>query len=167
MPTPVPSYRCTPEAGGAEFDCSQKQYDDMVAKDKLYAEAEAVYRRFFEEDSRLLRSGGTAEATQVLLETTAGAFLDDSMDYYRSLKKEGTRLVGGEIRLVSLKRVAGVSKQNSVVVLKACIDATSTQMETGGKASGAGRSGADVLYFGPPGGPLKIQGADGTEGDSC
>lgn len=166
-PSPLPSYRCTPEAGGAEFDCSQKQYDDMVAKDKLYAEAEAVYRKFFDEDSRILRAGGTAEATEVLLATTTGAFLDDSMDYYRSLQKERTRLVGGEIRLISLTRVAGISKQNSAVVLKACIDATTTQMETDGKPSGAGRSGTDLLYFGPSGGPLKIQGADGTEGESC
>ena len=57
-PTPVPSYRCTPEAGGAEFDCTQHQYDEMVAKDKLYAEAEAVYRKFLAEDVRILRAGG-------------------------------------------------------------------------------------------------------------
>ena len=54
----MPSYRCTPEAGGAEFDCTQHQYDEMVAKDKLYAEAEAVYRKFFVEDVRIFRKGG-------------------------------------------------------------------------------------------------------------
>ena len=68
-PTPVPSYRCTPEAGGAEFDCSQHQYDDMVAKDQLYAEAEAVYRKFFAEDVRILRKGGVQEPTEALLRT--------------------------------------------------------------------------------------------------
>jgi hypothetical protein len=160
----VPSYRCTPEAGGAEFDCSQKQYDDMVAKDKLYAEAEAVYRRFFDEEVRILRAGGVVEPTPVLLGTTTGAFLEDSMDYYRSLVEERTKLIGGEVRLASLARVPGVSKADSVVVLKACVDATSARMEVDGKLNGNGRSGIDVLYFGPPGGPLKIQGADGTEG---
>jgi hypothetical protein len=73
-PTPVPSYRCTPEAGGAEFDCTQHQYDEMVAKDKLYAEDEAVYRRFLVEDIRIMRAGGVSSPTPELLETTSGAF---------------------------------------------------------------------------------------------
>lgn len=167
IPSPTPSYRCTPEAGGAEFECSQHQFDEMVAKDKLYAEAEDVYRRFFAEDVRILRLGGLNDPSPVLLETSSGAFLDDSMDYYRSLKKEQTRLVGGEIRLISLARAIGISKGDSVVAMKACIDATTTSMETDGKPAGRGRSGTDVLYFGPAGGPLRIQGADGAEGDSC
>ena len=83
-PAPVPSYRCTPEAGGAEFDCSQHQYDDMVAKDQLYAEAEAVYRKFFAEDCGL-RAGGSASPPDCWT-TTGFLRIDGSKDKEARLK---------------------------------------------------------------------------------
>ncbi|MGC3992609.1 MAG: hypothetical protein QM779_00510 [Propionicimonas sp.] len=166
-PTPAPSYRCTPEAGGDEFDCTEKQYQDMVAKDELYAEAEAVYRKFFAEDERILRAGGISTATPVLEETTTGAFLEDSMDYYRSLKKDDSKLVGGQVLLTSLLRVPGASKGGSLVALRACIDASTAEIQIRGKKAGQGRTGSDLLYFGRVSGQLKIQGADGKEGDTC
>lgn len=166
-PTPVPTYACTPEAGGAEFSCSQQQYDEMVAKDELYAEAEAVYRRFFAEDVRIFRSGGVAEPTQTLLETTTGAFLSDSMALYRSLKADSRRLEGGEIRLVSIQRRAGVSKESSIVAMTVCVDARSTTVLEHGKKVGPGYLIEDLLYFGRFDGVLKIQGADGQEEGKC
>ncbi len=165
--SPAPSFTCTPEAGGAGFSCSQHQYDDMVAKDKLYAEAEAVYRKFFAEDSRILRVGGVSGPTEVIKQTTAGAFLQDSMDYYRSLLDERSKLVGGEIALTNLVRVPGVSKGGSLVALRACIDASSARIQLHGKDIGPGRKGVDLLYFGRFDGVLKIQGADGQEGQTC
>ncbi len=76
-PAPVPSYRCTPEAGGAEFDCSQHQYDDMVAKDQLYAEAEAVYRKFFAEDVRIIGPEASASPRRSCSTRPTGVFLAD------------------------------------------------------------------------------------------
>lgn len=166
-PTPVPTYACTPEAGGAEFSCSQQQYDEMVAKDKLYAEAEAVYRRFFAEDVRIFRLGGIETPSPVLLETTTGAFLDDSMALYRSFIVEGRKSVGGEIRLARLERVPGVSKDGSIVALRACIDATSTTTVRRDNPSEKGGAGQDTLFFGRVDGMLKIRGADGKAVESC
>lgn len=166
-PSPAPSYRCTPEAGGDEFDCSQAQHDEMVAKDKLYAEAEAVYRKFFAEEVRILRAGGTDTVTPMLKETTTGAFLEDVMDYYRSLKSDKATLVGGEVRLATLVRVPGVSKAGSVIAMRACSDASSARIVIDGKDSGPGRSGSDLLYFIRVDGALKIEGADGKEVSSC
>ena len=167
LPAPTPSLRCTAEAGGAEYDCTPYEYDDMVAKDKLYAEAEAVYRKFLAEDVRVLRAGGASAATPVLRETTTGAFLADTMDYYRSLKDQRSTLVGGEVRLTALVRQPGIAKGGSVVALKACIDASSARIRMDGRDGGPGRKGSDVLYFGRIDGLLKIQGADGKEGDEC
>lgn len=166
-PLPTPSFRCTPEAGGPEFDCTPRQHDDMVAKDQLYAEAEAVYRKFFAEDVRIFRAGGVTEPTAVLLETTTGAFLDDSMGLYRSFVVEGRRAVGGTIRLVSLERLPGVSKGGSVVAMRACTDATTTRTYRHGKPVGKGGAGMDTLYFNRVAGVLKIQGADGKAVESC
>ncbi len=166
-PTPAPSYRCTPEAGGDEFDCTQHQYDDMIAKDKLYAEAEAVYRKFFAEDVRILRAGGITTPTQVLLETTTGAFLEDSMGLYRSFATDDRRAVGGTIRLASLERLPGISKGGSVVAMQACTDATTTKTYRHGRQVGKGGAGIDTLYFSRVDGVLKIQGADGKAVESC
>ena len=61
-PPPQPTYTCTPEAGGEPFTCSQYQYDEMVGRDALYAEAEAVYRKFLAEDVRIMRAGRSDRA---------------------------------------------------------------------------------------------------------
>jgi len=139
----------------------------MVAKDKLYAEAEAVYRKFFAEDSRIFRAGGITEPTPVLLETTTGAFLDDSMALYRSLKKDERKLVGGEITLVRLARAPGLVKESSLVAMKACVDARSTTVFEHGKKTGKGFMVEDLLYFGRFGDAMKIQGADGQQEGKC
>ena len=166
-PSPTPTYLCTPEAGGAEFSCSQRQYDEMVAKDKLYAEAEAVYRKFFAEDVRIFRAGGVTEPTEVLLETTTSAFLKNSMTLYRSLRRDSRKLVGGEIRLAHLRRVPGVTKESSLVALKACVDARSATVVESGAKVGSGFLVEDLLYFGRFNGLMKIQGADGQQEGKC
>lgn len=166
-PSPLPSFRCTPEAGGAEFDCSQAQYDEMVAKDALYAEAEAVYRKFLAEDERIFRQGGVSEPTPTLLDTATGAFLEDSMELYRTLKTEDRRLVGGEMKLVSLVRAPGITKEASLVSLRSCVDARSASVVVKGKNAGHGYQVEDLLYFGRVGGGLKILGADGKGDSEC
>ncbi|HEX5334760.1 MAG TPA: hypothetical protein VFW55_02695, partial [Propionicimonas sp.] len=99
----------------------------MVAKDKLYAEAEAVYRKFFEEDVRIYRAGGVDQPTAVLLETAHGQFVEDSMDLYRGLIADSRRLEG-DVRLVSLVRKPGISKELSVAVFAVCTDARSAKV---------------------------------------
>ncbi len=165
-PTPVPTYRCTPEAGGAEFDCGQKQHDDMVAKDQLYAEAEAVYRKFFEEDVRIYKAGGVDQPTPVLLATAHGTFVEDSMDLYRGLIADSRRLKG-DVRLVSLLRRPGIAKESSVAVLAACTDARDAKVLEHGKEVGQGFLIEELIYFGRFNGSLKIQGADGEQEGRC
>ncbi|WP_377103174.1 hypothetical protein [Propionicimonas sp. T2.31MG-18] len=163
----MPTYACTPEAGGAEFSCSQQQYDEMVAKDKLYAEAEAVYRRFLQEDLRISRTGGTESATSVLLETTAEAFLKKALEGYRQDRAEGLSARGGDRVVRSIERLAGVSKGGSLVALRACVDASSVTVYKAGKYVGKGLVTRDDLYFKRIGSALKVIGADGSEVSSC
>ena len=158
----MPSYRCTPEAGGAEFDCSQKQYDDMVAKDKLYAEAEAVYRKFFEEDVRIFRAGGVDEPTR----SPAG---DDDGCIPRRTRWPATETLHSRTREALVGEVRssrspgakpGVSKEGSAVALRVCVDATRPRRFSGhGKGLGHGLLIQDVIYFGRFDGALKIHGS--------
>lgn len=166
-PSTAPSFRCTPEAGGAEFDCTQQQYDEMLAKDKLYAEAEAVYRRFVVEDARILRAGGITEASEALLETTHGEFLDNVMTNYRHLADRKIRATGVDPTMVFFRRASGRAKTGSVVSADICIDGRSLQFEESGNPIGNGRIALDATYFGRVEGALKIIGADGRQVEAC
>ena len=57
---------CTPEAGGAKAPCSEQQYQQMKAKDALYAEAEQLYRTYQAEFLKVIRAGGSDKLTPEL-----------------------------------------------------------------------------------------------------
>lgn len=166
-PSPAPSNRCTPEAGGDEYDCTPGQYDEMLAKDKLYAEAEAVYRKFLAEEDRIFRAGGVVAATPILGETTMGAYLTDSLTAYKRLADRGVIARGGSPELVYFRRAPGRSKGGSVVSVTTCVDGTSLEFFRSGKSLGKGKVTRDDTYFGRADGTLKIIGADGSEVESC
>lgn len=166
-PVPVPSYRCTPEAGGAEYDCTPYEHDDMIAKDKLYAEAEAVYRKFLDEEVRVLGVGGTDEPTAVLEQTAAGTFLDDVMEDLRSAKANNVKVSGGARLVKSVERMIGVSKGGSIAALAVCVDSRTVRFTKAGKNAGSGELTRDELYFGDFDGQLKVIGADGKVVDEC
>lgn len=165
-PVPTPTYMCTPEAGGQEAPCTQAEYDEMKAKDALYAEAEAVYQRLFAENIRISRAGGTAEPTSVILETTEGAFRDNVMSIFREMADEGTR-ARGEDPTLAIERAPGISKQGSIVALSICVNATRWAFYNGEKQVSQGRIGLDLVYFKRFDMTLKIIGADGRFVDSC
>jgi hypothetical protein len=159
--------RCTAEAGGAEYDCTPYEYDDMVAKDKLYAEAEAVYRKFLAEEVRVLRAGGVSQPTAVLLETAHGEFLSNVMETYRSLAERKTKAVGADPKLVYFRRAPGRSKGGSMVSATTCVDGAGLRFEKSGKAAGNGEVAVDEVYFARFDGELKLIGADGSQVASC
>lgn len=165
--TPVPTYQCTPEAGGAEFGCSQHQYDEMVVKDKLYAEAEAVYRKFLQEEVRVLMAGGAKEPTTILKETTAGAFLAQVMGDMQHAIDVGLSVSSGSRRIGTSHRLVGASKGGSVVAMSFCVDSSSVHFTRHGKRDGNGSITQDDLYFAYVEGLLKIIGADGKEVTKC
>lgn len=166
-PAPAPSFRCTPEAGGDEYDCSQAQHDEMVSKDTLYAEAEAVFRKFFAEDVRIARVGGITTRTDAIEKTTMGNFQRDSMLLYRDMKASGRKSVGGEISLVRIERSPGVARAGSAVSMRACTDASSTTTLEHGKPVGRGTVVEDQLFFADEGGVLKVSDTIAKQAASC
>jgi len=164
---PTPTFRCTPEAGGEESPCTQAQYDEMKAKDALYAEAEAVYRKLFAENIRISRAGGVSEPTDVIAETTTGAFREDVMAIFEGLAERGLRARGSD-PVVIVARAPGVSKEGSIVALSACVDARGWAFYRGDERVSEGKAAADLLYFNRvEDDALKIIGADGELVSSC
>lgn len=168
-PSPVatPTYMCTPEAGGNETPCTKADHDTMEAKDALYTEAEAVYRRAFAENIRISRAGGVTEPTQVMLDTMHGFYLEDVLTLFRQQHDRGTKAVGLDPKIAAPKRLVGQSKAGSAVAIAFCVDATGWGFYKGDQRVSDGRIAVDDTYFSRVDGTLKMIGADGREVESC
>lgn len=166
-PVPTPTYLCTPEAGGEETPCSQHQYDEMKAKDALYAEAEAVFREFFAENIRISRKGGVTEPTEAMLKTSHGSYLDDALELFRNLHAQNLRAEGADPVIVRVTRLAGQSKAGSIVALQVCVDAREWAFFDGDDLVTTGGMAEDDTYFAEVNGALKIIGADGRDVEAC
>ncbi len=150
------TYSCTPEVGGEPYACVKEQYDLMVERNKLYAEAEAVYRKFLAEDERIYRSGGTDTPTAVLSETATGDYLAGQLaNYQQVLRTQGTS-IGGEFKIVWFKRVPDQVRAGSIVALKGCFDNRTVTMGAKGKQPRPGTVFEETGFFVRDGGSLKL-----------
>lgn len=165
-PVPTPTYLCTPEAGGEETPCSQRQYDEMKTKDALYAEAEAVYREFFAENIRISRAGGITEPTEVILRTTSGAVQETVMAVFRDMAARRVHAEGDD-PLLTIARAPGLSRNGSLVALQVCADASLWGFYTNGERVSSGRTAQERVYFARDNGLLKMAYSEGKWVDTC
>ncbi len=152
---PEPTYSCTPEAGGEPYTCVKAQYDLMVERDKLYAEAEAVYVKYFAENTRIFQSGGVTQPTPVMLDTLTGEGLDQASQTYKGLRTSGLKIIAGEYRLVWLHRAPKEVMGGSVVAFESCIDGSGVTFEEG-KTTYPGNFFQKRTYYSPTSSGLKI-----------
>ncbi len=164
--SPTPTFACTPEAGGEETPCSQTQYDQMKARDALYAEAEAVFREYFAENIRISRAGGVEEPTEVILATTTGSARESVMEAFREFARRGSR-ARGEDPVLSIAREPGISRGDSVVTMRACVDARGWAFYKGDEMVSEGRTAEDRVYFSVTGRGLKMSFIEGRWVTSC
>lgn len=165
-PRPEPTFQCTPEAGGTPMPCTQQQHDDMVAKDALYAEAEAVTQRLYAELDKLYRAGGYDELPAPLLALTEGAGRESVLKLAHDVRSAGTRSEGGTMSLLWTKRYVGAWKDGSELALVTCFDARTTITKTPGKPDRPGRMTSDVLFFKRVDGAMKLWAdAPSTDGE--
>ena len=166
--SPTPVLQCTPESGGTPAPCSKTDYDAMVAKDALYAEAEAVYRKYFAEDVAMIRLGGADALTPGLIETTMGDFQAQSLDLYRSWKQRGYRMTSGDFVIAYIRRNVGESVGGSLVSLLVCADGSSAKLVEGGQPNaGTNLFLMGKYFFARDGAALKIAGSKEKAGTEC
>ena len=120
-PTLSPAYRCVPEAGADPVPCGPIEFEQAQARDALYAEAEAVYRRFWTEWERLYAFESPAVSLEIEA-TTAGSFLKYVEAEFAA--PSYARRVAGNARLVRLARYVGGSHSGFTVSLNACWDSS-------------------------------------------
>ncbi len=149
-PVPAPTFACTPEAGGGEHPCNEREYHEMKAQDALYLEAEQVYRAWWRERERLFREG--APADDAALAFTSGAATESLLKTHA----RGTTYVGGSLAIVWLHRNVGSSREGSIVSLEACVDGSSATIKRNGTVLGRGDIAQERVYLGGAPGRLKV-----------
>ena len=153
-PSPsAPTFMCTPEAGGVKAPCSEQQFQQMEAKDALYAEAEQVYRTYTAELMSLVRKGGSKSIPSSLQRLISGKELSDSVaQRLREVKEERLVFKGPDVRIVWAKRLPTRQKGGSVVAMKFCGDSSGLQVYKNGKKYGQGVTSEETAFFnGQPG----------------
>ena len=163
---PTPTYLCTPEAGGDEAPCSEIEYEEMKAKDALYAEAEAVFREYFAENIRISRAGGVTQPTETILRTTTGSVLKSLMEVFRDMETRGVRAVGSDPVLL-VERAPGLAREGSAVALEVCTDATGWSFYSGDEFVSSGRMANERVYFAKAEESLKMVYIEGKWVESC
>ena len=164
-PTPSPTFACIPEAGGDPVPCGPIEYEQAQKRDKLYADAEAVYRRYWTEMNRLATEK-SPPFTDVLESTTAGKFRDNVVALL-SPEHHAVR-VSGQSKLERVARLPGLSRDGSTVALLVCTDSRDgTYVDASSGAALPGIVSEQRLFLGPAGGSLRIVNSEIREIDQC
>lgn len=166
-PAPQPTFQCTPEAGGTPAPCSQREFDDMMAKNALYAEAEDVQKKFQAHVDTALRLGGTDSLSPALESVVAGPARDTVADVLRKQKQQGIQFVGDLSKTVFVHRLVGETVDGSDVALAVCTDMRHVRIVQNGQDIGKGPIGLDKLFFKRVNGTLKIWTATTEPDPTC
>lgn len=161
-PTPVPvTYQCTPEVGGAPYACTEVQHREMLTRNALYAEAEQIYRDFYEIDMKSYKAGQPASAEALALTVGEGA------DIVREAHVEGTQFTGEPVGIVWIHRAAHASRAGSILALEACLDNSAASVHTKGSESGPGAIAQERAFFSQTPEGLRISYFEFHEVESC
>lgn len=164
-PTLSPAYRCVPEAGGDPVPCGPIEFEQAQARDALYAEAEAVYRRFWTEWERLYAFESPAVSLEIEA-TTAGSFLKYVEAEFAA--PSYARRVAGNARLVRLARYVGGSHSGFTVSLNACWDSSGvTFSPRGGGPETTGGAVDENVFLSRLDGVLKLVEAESETVRQC
>lgn len=166
-PSP-PTFMCTPKAGGAQAPCSEQQFQEMKAKDALYAEAEQVYRTYLAEYHKVAEQGGSQQLPSSIRNLLANDALAKSLESdLRGLRSEGIKVRGTGVVIREVRREPSLTLNGSEVAIRFCGDATGTVVYRNGKRDGIGAISYETAYFRSVGAVLKIVAIQYKGVDKC
>lgn len=158
---PTQSYYCTPDGETSGAPCSKEEYDAQLERDRLYEEAESVYRKLNAADKEIYRRGGTAdesvlqyvtgEATQVMVDSHVG----------------NPRLASGDYRVVWVRRSPSIAREGDAVAMTACIDNSEALIALPGQEPEPGGIALENVYFVRVDDSLKISLFEAKQVESC
>lgn len=120
----------------------------MKAKDALYAEAEAVYRR----------------TVQIRMDAYSGRPIPDlttvavgsGLESFKADIAQGYRLEAGSFTVVRVERKVGESREGSIVALTSCLDSTGVSLYRGAARVDLPARGRESTFYRRDGGQLKL-----------
>ena len=147
-PTPSvsPSPTCSP-FGATPRPCSPAEFGNTQRQNELIAEAEQTYQKFWNEDVRLYRVGGTKEATQPFLDTLTGNALKSAVEVHRDLKSNKTKAEGGTFDILSITPKPTRTKDGSVMSLSICWRTKGVEFRLAGKTLVRNSTVREESYF--------------------
>jgi hypothetical protein len=165
-PKPTPfQITCTPLAGtGTPTPCTQAEYDALRQKKADYAAAEKVYRAFFDEDVKLLKSGGVATPEIRLL--LAGPMVDQ-YDKDKQRQHDAGITGVGEVTLAYTRPSAVALREGSEVALDVCKDGSNVTAYRNGQAAGNASIVKGHVFLSKVDGAFRIWWIDGEVVGSC
>jgi hypothetical protein len=164
--TPAPSPTCSPY-DSAPRPCTPEEYAENREQNELIAQAEQVYRKYWAEDERLQRSGGTRKATRVLLDSLTGNALKSAMAVYRDLKANKTKAEGGRFTILSLTPRPTRTKEASAMSLAVCWQVKNVKFKVDGETLTRNATVLEDSYFHQVDGALKIFAFQSREVPKC
>ena len=148
-PSPsAPTFMCTPEAGGVKAPCSEQQYQQMKAKDALYAEAEQVYRTYLAEYHKVAEQGGARELPNSIRILLSNDDLAKNIERdLRDFLAQGISVRGTGVVIRNVRREPTRTMNGSELAIRFCGDATGTRVYRNGKRDGSGAISYETAYF--------------------
>lgn len=128
------------------------------SQQELSAQAERVYRAFFNEWTRLKREGGADEPTEILLNNGAGPYLESVMKNLRD-QKAGGHTIGGPLPVLKVVGVPGGDYEgiDPRLTLQVCEDSTAAWWEEAGERHPGGIA-QGTVYLGKVDDRIKVMG---------
>lgn len=160
-PSPVPTV-CPGTPGATPTPCTAAQTEELRTKAALYAEAEEVYRRFFEESGKI----GTSDSLESdpVLKLIAGPYVES---YKRVWAESRGITTSGPGILAYVTPAPGLSYEGSDVALSSCADGSKETAFDGDKSLGPLPKVRSLTYLKMVDGSLKVWWQQGQVVESC
>jgi len=156
---------CTPVVGDpSPKPCTQAEYDKLRQQKMDYADAEKVYRAFFDENVKLEKAGGLPTPDVKLL--LAGPMVDQYPKDLQPGHDLGITWIG-DIKLGYVRPSDAELYPNSEIALSTCTDASGAIAHSLGKERGPGEILKITVFLKKVDGQFKIWWRSGQVAESC
>ena len=140
-----------------------------LSQDELYAEAERVYRAYFELEQQAFLEGGVNGVPLEMNKYIMGNYSHMFSDALSQMSTNGWRMKPGtREQITTLKWAPEITREDSLATLQVCIDSSDSPLiDSSDAVVGGGLNLNSVFFKYDTDGELKIYGGNGEAVDSC
>ncbi|VEH89150.1 Uncharacterised protein [Propionibacterium australiense] len=138
-------------------------------EEELYAEAERVYRAYFELEQDTFAAGGAESLPEGMDQYVTGRFAELIVEAFAQVFDKGWRMQPGtRARIVYVNRTPEIAREDSVATLSTCVDSSQSPIvDAEDNIIGGGYNTYRFFFRYDDDGLLKIYGSNAERADSC